>query len=267
MILDDIAAATKRRVQRARAERPLAALRDAAQALARPAPTAEAFAFEKALAMPGLSFICEVKKASPSKGVIAEDFPYVTIARDYAAAGAAAVSVLTEPDYFQGSDAYLAEIAAAVRVPALRKDFIVDEYQIYEAKTLGASAILLICALLDTAELIAYIGLADALGLSCLVETHAEAEVASALAAGARVIGVNNRDLQTFTVDIQTTARLRRHIPAGKLVVSESGIRSPEDIRFLRGHAVDAVLIGEAIMRSPDKKRYLDELRSAGADA
>jgi indole-3-glycerol phosphate synthase len=208
-----------------------------------------------------------VKKASPSKGVITKDFPYIEIARDYATAGAAAVSVLTEPDYFQGSNAYLAEIAKAIHIPTLRKDFIIDEYQIYEAKTLGASAILLICTLLDTDTLAEYIRLADTLGLSCLVETHAEMEVTSALSAGARVIGVNNRDLKTFKVDIQTTARLRQRIPADKFVVSESGIQSPEDIRFLQEQAVDAVLIGEAIMRSPDKKRYLDELRNAHKSA
>jgi indole-3-glycerol phosphate synthase len=257
MILDDIAAATKTRVARARQQRPLEAVKAAARAMA----DSGGVSFEAALAAPGLSFICEVKKASPSKGVIAEHFPYLDIARDYADAGAAAISVLTEPDFFQGNNDYLRDIARAVPLPTLRKDFIIDEYQVYEARTLGAAAILLICALLDTATLARYIGIADALGLACLVETHNEAEVASALAAGARIIGVNNRDLQTFHVDIGTTARLRRLIPAGKLVVSESGIQTPQDIAALLAQGVDAALIGEAMMRAADKKQYLAELR------
>ena len=257
MILDDIAAATKMRVARARQERPLEVVKDAARAMADSGKRS----FAAALSAPGLSFICEVKKASPSKGVIAENFPYLNIARDYAEAGAAAISVLTEPDFFQGSDDYLQAIAQALPLPTLRKDFIIDEYQIYEAKALGAAAILLICALLDTVTLARYIGLADALGLACLVETHNEAELASALAAGACIIGINNRDLKTFHVDIETTARLRRLIPADKLVVSESGIQTPQDIAALVEQGVDAALIGEAMMRAADKKHYLVQLR------
>jgi indole-3-glycerol phosphate synthase len=212
-----------------------------------------------------MALICEVKKASPSKGIIAGpgDFPYLQIALDYEAAGAAAISVLTEPEYFLGSDEYLREIAAAVNIPVLRKDFVVDEYQIYESALLGAQAILLICALLETATLRGYIKIAHSLGLSALVETHSAGEVQSALDAGARIIGINNRDLQTFNVDLATTGKLRKLIPAGIITVSESGISSPDDIKALGDYGVDAVLIGETLMRSPDKKAQLRVLREA----
>jgi len=219
--------------------------------------------FEKALSAPGLSFICEVKKASPSKGVIAEDFPYLQIACEYEAAGAAAISVLTEPDYFMGSDRYLQEIAARVKIPVLRKDFIVDEYQIYEAKVLGAQAVLLICALLHGETLASYITTAGELGLSALVEIHSEAEAEQALAAGARIIGINNRDLKTFGVDLGLSARLRKLIPSGIVTVAESGVKSPDDVRALKGTGIDAVLIGESLMRAPDKRKFLSELRDA----
>jgi indole-3-glycerol phosphate synthase len=221
------------------------------------------FPFEQALRGPELSCIAEVKKASPSKGVIAADFPYLDIAGEYEAAGAAAVSVLTEPEYFQGSGQYLREIAAAVHIPVLRKDFIVDEYQIYEAKVWGAQAVLLICALLDSKTLAAYIQTAAELGLSALVEIHDEAEAEQALRAGARIIGINNRDLKTFTVDINTSIRLRKYIPAGIVTVTESGFNSPDDIRAVRGLGFNAVLIGEGLMRAPDKKQFLAELRQA----
>jgi len=219
--------------------------------------------FEQALAAPGLSFICEVKKASPSKGIIAKYFPYLKIAEEYEAAGAAAISVLTEPDYFLGSDRYLSEIAAGVKIPTLRKDFIVDSYQIYEAKLLGAAAVLLIAALLDADTLAAYIKIAAGLGLSALVEIHNEAEAEQALAAGARIIGINNRDLKTFKVDLGVTARLRKLIPTGILTVAESGIKSPDDVRALKDIGVDAVLIGESLMRAADKKQFLAELKAA----
>ncbi|GHV78918.1 indole-3-glycerol phosphate synthase [Spirochaetia bacterium] len=273
MILDDIAASTRIRVEKAKAVRPLEQVRDAALVQA---ADISRLTFEQALAAPGLSFICEVKKASPSKGIIAEDkpgtqgttgsrFPYLEIAKDYEAAGASAISVLTEPDYFLGSDRYLMEIAAAVHIPVLRKDFVIDAYQIYEAKLLGASAVLLICALLDTKTLGDYIGIADTLGLAALVETHNEAEVRSAMDAGARIVGINNRDLKTFNVDLATTARLRKLVPTGILTVSESGIRGPEDIRALTAEqSIDAVLIGEALMRATDKRGYVRELRAAG---
>ena len=219
--------------------------------------------FEQALAAPGLSFICEVKKASPSKGVIAEDFPYLQIAQEYEAAGAAAISVLTEPDYFLGDPRYLREIAAEVTIPVLRKDFVVDAYQLYEAKIWGARAVLLICALLDTDPLALYIKTAAELGLSALVEIHDEAEAEQALSAGARIVGINNRDLNTFNVDLGAAARLKKRIPAGVITVAESGIKSPDDVRALKDTGIDAVLIGESLMRAPDKKQFLSELRNA----
>jgi indole-3-glycerol phosphate synthase len=220
------------------------------------------FPFEKALAAPGMSFICECKKASPSKGIISPDFPYLEIAREYEAAGAAAVSVLTEEDHFLGSLKYLEEIAGAVKIPALRKDFTVDPYQIHEAKVSGAAAVLLICALLSPKELEEYLSLAHALGLSALVETHDREEADMAVQAGARIIGVNNRDLRTFAVDLETSLRLRDLIPRGTLFVSESGIRSAADVGLLYRKGTDAVLIGETLMRSPDKKGMLEILRS-----
>lgn len=238
MILDTIAAAAKERVTQAKAKS----------------------SFEAALRAEGLSFICEVKKASPSRGVIAQDFPYRHIAREYEAAGACAISVLTEPQFFQGSNAYLQEIARDVHIPCLRKDFIIDEYQIYEAKFLGAAAVLLICALLDEKRLAAFIATAESIGLDALVETHSEAEVEAAVNAGAKIIGINNRDLQTFTVDLGITARLARLIPAGIVKVSESGIATRRDIERIIGLNLDAVLIGESMMRAQDKKRYLREL-------
>ncbi len=219
------------------------------------------FPFARALAREGISFICEVKKASPSKGLIAPDFPYLETAKDYERAGAAAISCLTEPFYFQGQDQYLREIAQAVQIPVLRKDFTVDEYMIYQAKTLGASAVLLICAILDDGQLAAYGQLARELGLSALVEAHDEEEVERALRADARIIGVNNRDLRTFTVDINNSLRLRRLVPPEILFVSESGIRTAEDIRNLRENGTDAVLIGETLMRSKEKERLLREWR------
>lgn len=219
------------------------------------------FPFEKALRAEGLSFICELKKASPSKGIIAQDFPYLQIAKEYEEAGAAAISVLTEPYWFQGQDRYLTEVSTEVRIPLLRKDFVVDSYQIYEAKLIGASAVLLICALLDTAVLQEYLHIAHGLGLSALVEAHTEEEVRSALAAGARVIGVNNRNLKTFEVDITTSVRLRSLVPEDILFVSESGIKSPEDVAMLQANKTDAVLIGESLMRSENKKEQLALLR------
>ena len=219
------------------------------------------YPFEKALGAPGISFICEVKKASPSKGLIAAEFPYLSIAREYEAAGAAAISCLTEPDFFLGSDEYLREIAAAVKIPVLRKDFTVDPYMIYEAKVLGASAVLLICAILSDEELLEYGKIARALGLSALVEAHDEREVERALRVEHGIVGVNNRDLKTFTVDCGNSVRLRKMVPDDRLFVSESGIRTAEDIAVLRQNGTDAVLIGETLMRSPDKAAALRELR------
>lgn len=219
------------------------------------------FAFEKALGKPGISFICECKKASPSKGLIALDFPYLKIAKEYEEAGADCISVLTEPKWFLGSNAYLKEIAQNVKIPCLRKDFTVDEYMIYEAKALGASAVLLICSILSGEQLKEYRCICDELGLSALVEAHDEAEVEMAVSAGARMIGVNNRNLKDFSVDTENSRKLRRMIPSDVLFVSESGVRDEKDVEKLREIGADAVLIGEALMRAEDKKGKLAALR------
>jgi indole-3-glycerol phosphate synthase len=261
-ILDNLADAARRRVAKARTAVPLEAVRARAAALAAGDLPFD-FPFAEALKKPGLSFICEVKRASPSRGVIAEHFPYLEIARAYEAAGADAVSVLTEPERFLGRDEYLRGIAGAVKIPALRKDFTVDAYQIYEAKTLGAAAVLLICAILGETQLREYIALARSLGLDALVEAHTEPEVAAALAAGADIVGVNSRDLRTFEVDLGAVARLRALVPPDRVFVAESGIRGPEDVRSIAASAPDAVLIGEAMMRSGDKRAFLSSLRGA----
>ncbi len=219
------------------------------------------FAFEKALKKPELSFICECKKASPSKGLIAPDFPYLEIAKEYESAGADCISVLTEPKWFLGKDEYLKEIAENVSIPCLRKDFIVDEYMIYEAKLLKASAVLLIAAILTENQLAEYIEICDELGMSALVEAHDEAEVLKSLEAGARIIGVNNRNLKDFSVDTDNSRKLRRLIPENVIFVSESGVRTAEDVEKLRDIGADAVLIGETLMRADDKKQKLLELR------
>ncbi|MDO4331147.1 MAG: indole-3-glycerol phosphate synthase TrpC [Eubacteriales bacterium] len=258
MILDQLAASTRKRVEQRKKEIPFEVIKSRALQM----EATKEFPFEKALAAPGMSFICEVKKASPSKGLIAPDFPWLQIAKEYEAAGASAISVLTEPEYFLGSDQYLKEIAREVSVPVLRKDFTVDAYQIYEAKLLGASAVLLICTLLDQAQLKSFLEIAHSLGLSALVEAHDAEEVEKALRAGARVIGVNNRDLKTFTVDVNNSVRLRSLIPEDKLYVSESGIRDADDVGVLYRNGTNAVLIGETLMRSPDQRAMLDELRS-----
>lgn len=258
-ILDRLAEHARARVARAKASLPLDEIRERALAL----PKGD-FAFEAALKKPGISFICECKKASPSKGLIAPDFPYLEIARAYQAAGADCISVLTEPNWFLGRDEYLKEIAAAVSIPCLRKDFTVDEYMIYEAKLLGASAVLLICSILTEEQIRAYLSLCDRLGLSALVEAHNEAEVKAALGAGARIIGVNNRNLKDFTVDTENSRRLRALIPPQVLFVSESGVKSAGDVAKLRAVGADAVLIGETLMRAEDKRAKLDELRGAG---
>lgn len=255
-ILDQLAEASRQRVEEAKRQTPLAEVKRQALAL----PKGD-FRFEKALAKPGFSFICECKKASPSKGLIAPDFPYLQIAKEYEAAGADAISVLTEPKWFLGSDNYLKEIAAAVSTPCLRKDFTVDDYMIYEAKLLGASAVLLICAILDDAQLREYLAICEGLGLSALVETHDDAEVDRALAAGARILGVNNRNLKNFTVDTENSRHLRARIPQDVLFVSESGVKTAEDVAGLAAIGADAVLIGETLMRAPDKTAKLRELK------
>lgn len=218
---------------------------------------------QAALSKPRLAFICEVKRASPSKGIIAHDFPYVQIAEEYEHAGAECISCLTEPNWFLGSDAIFKEIRKNVNIPMIRKDFTVDEYQIYQAKTLGADAVLLICTLLDTRTISKYLEICDTLGLSALVETHDETEIQSALSAGAKIIGVNNRNLKDFSVDFRNAAKLRELIPSNCLYVAESGVTGPEDVNTLRKIGADAVLMGEVLMRAPNKRRLLLEMRGA----
>ena len=234
---------------------------EAMEALAAQGGPANGRAFVDALKRPGLSFICEVKRASPSKGLIAPDFPYLDIARAYEAAGADAVSCLTEPKWFLGSDDIFRDIRRTISLPMLRKDFTVDEYQLYQAKTMGANAVLLICALLDTATLAKYLGICDALGLAALVETHDEEEIRSALSAGARIIGVNNRNLKDFTVDFSNAARLRELIPPEAVYVAESGVTGPADAAALKALGADAVLMGEVLMRAKDKAALLAAMR------
>lgn len=254
-ILNTIADYTKKRYEDIISKKPLEQVKS--QALSMPRGD---FEFEKALKTDTISFICEVKKASPSKGIIANDFPYLEIAREYESAGAACISCLTEPKWFMGSDRYLREIAAAVSIPVLRKDFTVCDYQIYEAKLLGARAVLLICALLDTDTIKGYIEICDLLGISALVEAHDEGEIISALNAGARIIGVNNRNLKDFTVDVNNSARYRSMIPKDVIFVSESGIKTHQDIKTLIDNGTNAVLIGETLMKAENKGAVLKEL-------
>lgn len=254
-ILNQLAEHAKERVSEAKKRLPESELKRQAEAMKK-----GGFSFEEALKKPGLSFICECKKASPSKGLIAPVFPYLEIAKKYEAAGADCISVLTEPKWFLGADQYLKEIAAAVSIPCLRKDFTVDEYMIYEAKVLGAGAVLLICSLLEEGQLEEYLAVCEELGLSALTEAHDEKEAAMAVRAGARIIGVNNRNLKDFTADTENSRRLRDMIPQNVLFVSESGVRDAEDVRKLKEIGADAVLIGEA-MRAPDKKKALSALR------
>ena len=253
MILDKIVEATKIRVAQEKQVESPEAVKTAALAL----PPDTGFPFEAALRQQDFNFICEVKKASPSKGIIAEHFPYLDIAKEYEVAGAAAISVLTEPDFFKGDKKYLQEIASTVKIPVLRKDFIIDEYQIYQAKVWGASAILLICACLDVPTLTKFRELADSLGLSSLVEAHDENEVQMAIDCGARIIGVNNRNLKDFTVDVQNSVRLRNLVQDDVIFVSESGLETPEDIQVLRDNNIGVALMGETFMRSPNKVEKL----------
>ncbi len=255
-ILDELADYARVRTARAKEKIPAQEMEERARAL----PRGE-MPFARAVKKEGMSFICEVKKASPSRGVIAPDFPYLSIAEEYEAAGADAISVLTEPKWFLGSDAYLREITSRVSTPCLRKDFTVDPYMIFETKTLGASAILLICAILSQRELSDYLGIAESLGLSAIVEAHDEKEITMALSAGAGIIGVNNRNLKDFSVDTENSKRLRSLVPPEAVFISESGVRSKEDIEGLREMGVDAVLVGESLMRAGDKKGLLTEWR------
>lgn len=253
MILDKIIEATKIRVAQEKQVESLESVKAAALALT----TDTGFPFETALRQQDFNFICEVKKASPSKGIIAEHFPYLDIAKEYEVAGAAAISVLTEPDFFKGDKKYLQEIASSVKIPVLRKDFIIDEYQIYQAKVWGASAILLICACLDMPMLTKFRELADSLGLSSLVEAHDEHEVQMAIDCGGRIIGVNNRNLKDFTVDVQNSVRLCNLVQDDVIFVSESGLETPEDIQVLRDNNIGVALMGETFIRSPNKVEKL----------
>ena len=257
-ILNEIAEKTKERIRQEQGRLPLEQLKENLRAQGSAAR--EPHRFYRALKKEGMSYICEVKKASPSKGLIAPDFPYLDIAKEYEAAGASAISCLTEPFYFQGSDYYLREITQAVSIPVLRKDFTVDAYMLYQAAFLGASAVLLICSLLSDEQLMEYREIAEELGMDALVEAHDEDEVDRAVKSGARIVGVNNRDLKTFQVDMQNSIRLRARAPKEVVFVSESGIRTHEDIRRLYKNQVDAVLIGETLMRSADKKAALQQL-------
>lgn len=262
MILDTLAAASKKRVEAAKEQLSIEKIMEQAfEAKERNRKGHEDFSFERALSSPAMSFICEVKKASPSKGVIAEDFPYISIAQEYEAAGAAAISILTEPEYFLGSNEYLTEISRAISLPLLRKDFTVDPYQIYEAKVIGASAVLLICSILSKEQLKESIGICHSLGLSALVEAHNEDEIKAALSAGARIIGVNNRNLKDFTVDFDNSLRLRSLVPSDVLFIAESGVKSAEDVKRLWKAGVNGVLIGETLMRAPDKKELLEDFK------
>lgn len=256
MILTKLADSTRDRVEKEKKQIPLEMVKEQALAMKK-----GDFSFEKVIAEGDISFICEVKRASPSKGMIVEDFPYIQIAKDYEQAGASCISVLTEPDYFKGDKKYLKEISENVSVPLIRKDFIIDEYMIYDAKIHGASCVLLICSLLDKETMEKYIEICDNLGMSALVEAHDEEEIQKAVEAGARMIGVNNRDLKTFTVDIGNSERLRKLVPDNILFIAESGIKTNADINRLRKAKVNGVLIGETFMKAENKKEMLQKLR------
>lgn len=256
-ILDEIVADTRLRVNFDRTVRPIPDVIEGS----RVRPRRTGFPFHRALEAEGMSFICEVKRASPSKGIISRDFPYLEIAKEYESMGASAISVLTEPRYFKGSNHYLEEIADTVRTPVLRKDFVIDEYQIYQARELGASAVLLIAAVLSDRQLHDYRCIAESLGMSALVEAHTREEVERSVSSGASIIGINNRDLATFEVDIGNSLRLRDAVPDGVVAVSESGISTPEDIARLTDAGFDAVLMGEAFMRCADRAGLMRGMR------
>jgi len=256
-ILETIAEATKVRVEEAKEKIDAASMRRMAEEM----DANTGFPFLEALAQPGISFICECKKASPSKGLIAPYFPYLNIAKAYEKAGASCISVLTEPRWFLGCNDYLKEITEAVSIPCIRKDFTVDEYMIHEAKTLGASAVLLICSILSKEQLSEYLAIAHGLGLSAIVETHDETEMQMAIDAKSGIVGVNNRNLKDFTVDVSNSQKLRDMAPKDMIFVAESGIKTREDVEGLEKSGVDAVLVGETLMKAEDKKAMLDYLR------
>lgn len=257
MILDDIIAKQKTRIENEKKEKDIETLKREVLSL----PSSKNFFFENSLKNKDFAFICEIKKASPSKGVIVEDFTYTDIAQEYEKAGASAISVLTEPHFFKGNDKYLKDVADIVNIPVLRKDFIIDEYQIYQAKLIGADAVLLICAVLDESTLKNFIDIATSLKLSCLVETHNEEEIKKALNCNAKIIGINNRDLKTFNVDINTSLKLRKFLPNDKILISESGIKTAQDIKMLKDAGFNGALIGESMMRSKNKQKFLLSLK------
>ena len=257
-MLDEIVEKTKERVEKAKEAIPLDELKKEVSQL----EISDEFPFKKALSGDDIAIIAEVKRASPSKGLIAEDFDYLKIAKEYEEAGASAISVLTEPYFFKGDNEYLKEIAENVSIPILRKDFVIDEYMIWEAKLLGASAVLLIASILDIASLKKYLDLAHDLGLSAIVETHDGDEIRMAMNVGAEIIGVNNRNLEDFTVDIENSINLRRCVGNDVIFISESGIKTKEDVARLKENDVDAVLIGETLMKSDDKKAMISELKN-----
>lgn len=263
MILDQLAAYARIRVEKDAEENSVDVLKELC-CNSSAYPNRPRFCFEQALRREGLSFICEVKKASPSKGIISQSFPYLDIAAEYEQAGADCISCLTEPKWFLGSDKIFTDIRASVNIPMIRKDFTVDEYQIYQAKLMGADAVLLICAILDTKTIASYLEICDRLGMTALVETHDEAEIRSAVAAGARVIGVNNRNLKDFSVDFSNAARLRDLIPPECMYVAESGVKCAEDVAALKRIGADAVLMGEVLMRANNKAALLAQMRNAG---
>lgn len=256
-ILNQIAAYTRKRIAEAKENTSLDEIMEAAFSI----ETETKFRFENAIKGEGVSFICECKKASPSKGIIVHNYNYLNIAKEYELSGASCISVLTEPRWFMGSDKHLIEISKNVLIPCIRKDFTVDEYMIYQAKVMGASAILLICSILDKYSIRRYLDICEELGISALVEVHDQYEIEMALESGARVIGVNNRNLKDFTVDIKNSERLRKLVPRDILFVAESGIKTEDDIKRLEEAEVDAVLIGEALMKSQDKNMLLNKLR------
>ncbi len=256
-ILDKLADLSRARAAADQEKVPETVLREQVKALGK----GNGEAFLSALKKPGISFICEIKKASPSKGLISPDFPYLKIAADYERAGADCISCLTEPEYFLGSDQIFREVRAQVSLPMLRKDFTVSAYQLDQARVMGANAALLIVSLLDEKTLEAYLERCDELGIAALVETHDGEEISRAVSAGAKIIGVNNRNLKDFSVDFENAARLRDRIPADCIYVAESGVKTPEDVQRLRQIGADAALIGETLMRSADPAETLDQLR------
>jgi indole-3-glycerol phosphate synthase len=255
-MLDRIVAQKREQVEQKKRAAPLTYLQER---IARQNPVLD---LAPALKGEHIRLIAEVKQASPSRGVLTSNFSPSRLAQTYAEGGAAAISVLTEENYFMGRTEYLAEIKEGVGLPLLRKDFIFDNYQVYESRAYGADALLLIAGILSQGQLNELISLSHSLGLRCLVEVHSESEVEMAVLSETEIIGINNRDLRTFAIDIKTTRRLRPLVPKEKIVVSESGIKSRKDMEKLRKWGVDAVLVGEALITAGDVRAKMNELLS-----